>query len=145
MRPEISDGAIIFRRYKKIRQYLLLHYEAGHWDFAKGHLEAGEKAEQAARREIFEETGLKNIKLFNNFREVMQYWMWSYAQKKRGRPTRTLKTVTFFLGEAYGGNVRLSHEHTGYVWLPYNEAVKLATYKNAKDLIKKAEAFLAKH
>ena len=39
MISEKSAGAILFVKEKEPR-YLLLHYEAGHWDFPKGHVEA---------------------------------------------------------------------------------------------------------
>ncbi len=144
MRPEVSAGAIIFRRNKtkKRRDFLLLHYEAGHWDFAKGHLEGSETPVDAARREIFEETGLRRLRILPNFKHVIRYWMWSYTQKKRGRSVRIPKTVTFFIAEAFEDRVRLSNEHTGYVWLPYRDAAKLVTYKNAKELLRAAEELL---
>ncbi|KKR77847.1 MAG: hypothetical protein UU22_C0035G0003 [Parcubacteria group bacterium GW2011_GWA2_40_8] len=146
MRPEISAGAVIFRRYKKRREYLLLHYGSGHWDFAKGHLEGEETAQVAAKREIYEETGLRNLRFYPDYKENIKYWMWPYRHKQarsqvsaQTKPTKILKIVTFFLAESLSSAVRLSHEHSGYVWLPYKEALKMITYNSAKDLIKKAE------
>ena len=48
---EKSAGAVIFRKQNDAILYLLLHYEAGHWDLAKGHIEKGESLEETARRE----------------------------------------------------------------------------------------------
>lgn len=157
MALEKSAGAVIFRTHtprrsrpqrsrlrwpvKAYREYLLLRYDAGHWDFPKGHLEGLERPEDAARREIREETGLTVRRFVPGFRHSMRYWLWSYAKPAQGSK-RTLKIVTFFLAEASSRNVRLSHEHTGYAWLPYRDAVRLATYKSAKDLLRKGETFL---
>ena len=58
MEHEKSCGAVIFR-VGNATKYLLLHYEAGHWDFVKGHSEKGESEEETVRREILEETGLR--------------------------------------------------------------------------------------
>lgn len=43
MPVEKSAGAVIFRKEEGKIYYLLLHYQARHWDFPKGHLEKGEK------------------------------------------------------------------------------------------------------
>ncbi|GAI42981.1 unnamed protein product, partial [marine sediment metagenome] len=43
---EKSAGAVIFSRSDKKIEYLLLHYQAGHWDFPKGNIEKGEKLEE---------------------------------------------------------------------------------------------------
>ena len=45
------------------QQQVLMIYRNGCWDMAKGHIEAGESQEQAAIREVQEETGLQNIEL----------------------------------------------------------------------------------
>ena len=49
---EHSAGAVIFRKENERPLYLLLHYEAGHWGCAKGHVENSETIEETARREI---------------------------------------------------------------------------------------------
>ena len=123
------------------REYLLLRYEAGHWDLPKGHLEEGESEEDAARREITEETGLQIQKFITGFKEHTSFWFWSYPTKEGSRSRRTKKIVTFFLAETGERDVRISHEHTGYAWLPYKDALQLATYDNAKQLIRKGERF----
>src|SRR3989344_321242 len=65
---EVSVGAVVFREEnrggKKERLYLLLHYPSGHFDFPKGHVEAGETEEMTLRRETDEETGIRDLKVF---------------------------------------------------------------------------------
>jgi len=135
-----SAGAVIFRREKGQILYLLLHYEAGHWDFAKGHIEKGEKTEDTVRRETKEETGIDDIRFIPGFKETIKYWM-----RRRGKAEKgVLKFVVFYLAETKTKTIRLSFEHTGYMWLPYEEAVKKVTYKNAKDILRKAQQFLNK-
>lgn len=129
---------------KERREYLVLRYEAGHWDFPKGHLEEGETEEVAARREIFEETGLRVDGFVPGYKEQTSFWFWSYPEVPGGKSRRTKKIVTFFLAKTDNRDVRLSHEHTGYAWLPYKDAIQLVTYDNAKNLLKKAERLFRK-
>lgn len=48
------------------------------------------------------------------------------------------KTVIFFLAETRSKEVTLSEEHVGFIWLPYEEALKKLSYKNAKEILRKA-------
>ena len=52
---EHSAGVVLFRQMKDYREYLLLHYPSGHFDFPKGHLEEDETEREAAFRELEEE------------------------------------------------------------------------------------------
>ena len=58
MRYEKSCGALVFRRASQGLEVLLLKHRAGHWDFPKGHVEAGESEQETALREVLEESGL---------------------------------------------------------------------------------------
>ena len=76
MKHEHSAGAIIWRNKNNETQYLLIQSQPykqfkSAWAFSKGHLEAGETAQEAAKREIFEEVGLKPEKRIReqNFKE----------------------------------------------------------------------------
>lgn len=131
-----SAGIITFARKNHEQKYLILHYLSGHWDFPKGKLEPGETHPQAAHRELQEETGL-TAEIIPGFQESL-----SYTFKERGKLIK--KTVTFFVGACDEQPVRLSREHTGYLWLPYEKAHEKLTYQNAKDLLQKADEFLKK-
>ena len=137
MAKEKSCGAILFKKQKEGIKYLLLHYEAGHWDFPKGKQEKNEKEEQAAAREIKEETGVEDIEFVDGFREVIKYFY------KKDKET-VFKEVVFFLAESATEDVKLSFEHIGYAWLGYEHAFKRLTFNNSKELLRKANQFLYK-
>ena len=148
MPVERSAGAVIYRETKKGREYLLLHHPdsmnaraakpvKGHWDFPKGHVEKGEKTEDTVRREVREETGIAQIEFIAGFKETIRYFV------KIGEERR-LKFVAFFLASTRAKKVTVSFEHQGCAWLPYEEAYRRATYRGAKDLLEKADRFLAK-
>ena len=98
---EKSAGAVIFRKEKDIIKYLLLHYEARHWDLPKGHIEKGEKPEEAAKREVEEETGIKEIEFVPDFKETIKYFY-----KRDGQ--NFFKTVIFFLAKTKVKKVKIS-------------------------------------
>lgn len=134
MKRQFSAGIIIYHEYKGDVTYLLLHYVSGHWDFPKGKIEAGETEERAAHRELKEETGLSAI-IKPGFRESLEYIF-------KEHDVLIHKTVTFFVGKASKQEVRLSREHQGFAWLPYEEARSHVTYKNAREILKKAHDFI---
>ena len=134
MPREKSCGAVVFRKNGEV-EYLLLHYEAGHWDFVKGKVEPNESEKDTVIRELEEETGLTHTKFVGDFREEINYFF------RRGRK-KIYKEVAYFLIQAQNRKVELSYEHVGYEWLSYEKAMKKLTFKNAKDVLKKALIFL---
>lgn len=135
MREIISAGVVIYRVNNNVIEYLLLHHIAGHWDFAKGKVEAGETNEQAALRELHEEAGLKTS-LEQGFQESVEYKF----MERDGKMTK--KTVFFFLGRVAQEPVILSHEHKDFVWLPYKEAHAKMTFDTARRVLEKAHEFI---
>lgn len=135
MSLEYSAGAIIFRKQEGKRLYLLLHYQSGHWEFPKGHIEKGEQEKETVERETEEETGIKDIVFIEGFKEPIKYF---FRVKKR----KIIKTVIFYLAETKTEKIKLSEEHVGFKWLGYKEAKKQLTFKNAQKIIEKADRLL---
>jgi bis(5'-nucleosidyl)-tetraphosphatase len=141
MPKETSAGAIIVRREDGVPYYLLLHYPSSaktkgeYWDLPKGHIEKGETEEETVKREVQEETSLQDIQIFEGFREKIHYWF-------RFEGKTISKTVAFYVAETAQKGITISAEHTGFQWLPYEEALQELTYENAKQVLKKAHAFL---
>jgi len=139
MIEEISAGALIFRDdpVRSTRLFLVLHYPAGHWDFPKGAVEKGETEEQTAKREILEETGIRIDAFLLGFRKEIEYYY-------RRQNNLAHKRVIFFLAQTSESRVRISFEHSGYDWLTYDQLLRRLTFENAKNVLKEANAFLAK-
>ena len=146
MPREKSAGAVVFRKKDNKIYYLLLHYEAGHWDFPKGHIEKGESEEETAKREVREETGIEAIKIIKGFKELTKYFFRDTYNLKKGqeKPSLIFKTVVFYLAETKTKEVKISFEHIGYKWLPYEQSLEQLTFKKAKEILKKANQFLIK-
>ncbi len=145
MPKEKSAGAIIFRKEDNQIYYLLLHYHSGHWEFPKGHIEEGETNEQTVKREVAEETGITDIKIIPGFKQYIKYFFrQSYGlegEAKKQAPW-IFKLVVFYTARTGQKDIKISPEHTGFVWLPFAQALKKITYKNSKELLKKADDFI---
>jgi len=133
---EYSAGYIVFHLENGERRYLILHYPGGHFDFAKGHLEAGESNIQAALRELTEETGIENIKTIDGFEQSIIYTF----RRKEGLVE---KKVTFFLAETSDNVIKISHEHQGFLWLPYEQALTKITFENARSILRASEKYVS--
>lgn len=128
---ERSAGIVL----EKKGEYLILQYSAGHWDLPKGHVEEGESDEQAALRELKEETGISKVTFVPDFKETIHYFF--HREKKR-----VFKEVVFFLARVDDGKVKLSHEHKDFAWLKVKAALNRLTFDTAKNVVKKANTFL---
>jgi 8-oxo-dGTP pyrophosphatase MutT (NUDIX family) len=136
MKNEVSAGAVIFfLDSEKNVLYLVLHYAAGHWDLAKGHIEENETSQEAALREIVEETGLQ-VQLEDNFEQSYEYFY-----KDQGGQLIHKKAI-FFVARAHSHSVKLSFEHLSYKWLPFHEAIKQVTFANTRQLLQLADQWI---
>ncbi|MCD6529761.1 NUDIX domain-containing protein [Candidatus Bathyarchaeota archaeon] len=133
---ERSCGAIVFKKDGEIK-YLLLQYNPKYWGFVKGLNEKGESVEDTIRRELLEETGISEARFVGDFEDKVSYFY------RRGGKT-IYKEVIYRLMQTDSDKVKLSYEHIGYAWLPYEEALNRLRYKNAKKLLKKAHEYIRK-
>jgi len=131
-----SAGFVIYKDVNSSREYLILHYPGGHWDYPKGHVEEDDDNELGtALRELEEETGLSNVEVVPGFMSTIGY-------KYRHNGELQDKTVDFFLAKALSGDVGISHEHIDFLWLPFEQAIEKLTFDNAKDVLISAKGFL---
>ena len=132
MIEERSSGAVLFSETLSGRVFLLLNYPSGHWDFVKGNIENGETPRQTVIREIKEETCVVDVEFVNGFEDKIEY-----HYRRDGNIVH--KEVVFFLAKTKTTDVKISHEHLGFVWLSFNDALKKLTYKNAQNVLKKVK------
>jgi 8-oxo-dGTP pyrophosphatase MutT (NUDIX family) len=151
MPKEKSAGAIIYRREADNIYYLLLHYtpsekgKRGQWGFAKGHVEQGETDIETAKREVAEETGIEDLKIIPGFKEIEKYFFrknYGLEGEARKKAPWVFKLVVFFLAETKTKDVKISDEHIDFIWLPIDEAIKKTTFKDSKDLLRRANEFV---
>ncbi|NTW75959.1 MAG: NUDIX domain-containing protein [Candidatus Moranbacteria bacterium] len=140
---EVSAGSAVFRMENGKRLFLILRYPSGHFDFPKGHVEAGETEEEALRRETLEETGIDDLRILRG-RTSIRYFYTAKGEeaewrKREGRGLWIFKAVHFRPAETTRSAVTISEEHVGFEWLSYREARKKLTFENARRVLDMAE------
>lgn len=108
------------------------------WCLPKGHLEGDETPEQAAVREIAEETGIRG-------RLVTQIGTIDYWFTVEGRHIH--KTVHHYLLEAVGGRLTVEEdpdaEAIDVAWVPMTELGQRLAFVNERRIAQAAESYLA--
>ena len=135
MQKEVSAGIILYNDVNGRKEFLVLKYPGGHWDFVKGKIENSEEPKQTAIRETQEETGIVDVEFIDGFYEEISYTFY-VKNEEIG------KKVIFYLGKTKSTDVLLSHEHIDFVWLDFDDAMEKITYDNAKRILVKANNLL---
>lgn len=130
-------GLVVFDGEKFLLLHRVLHWSG--WEFAKGGIKAGEKIEEAIRRELFEETGIINGEVVGKIDEL------KYFDKNRG----VHSFVRNYLIKVSSNN-KISFEnqplvdgkrvveHDAFKWCFPVEAIKLLKHHNMKRTMKRA-------
>jgi bis(5'-nucleosidyl)-tetraphosphatase len=127
-----ASGVIIYYLEQNEPNFLLLRSRRDRsWGFPKGHLLEGEGLLSGAMRELWEETGIREVSLLPGFTEHVTY------RVNRGGRFRQ-KTVTYFLGRVETPTVRLSEEHSEHRWAIVEDARKTLTFENLRTLVTRA-------
>jgi ADP-ribose pyrophosphatase YjhB (NUDIX family) len=104
------------------------------WSLPKGHLEAGETLEQAAVREVAEETGIHGSIIGSL--GIIDFWF-----VVEGR--RVHKTVHHFLMRAIGGELSDDDiEVTEVAWFPLPDISEQLAYSDERNLLDQASRLL---
>jgi len=105
----------------------------GSWEAVHGHIEAGERPAEAARRELSEETGLAPLRLYNLSRVELFY------QHRQDEVALVPVFVAFVEADAA---VVLSAEHDRGEWLPVAEAARRFAWPRERRALEDAVALL---
>lgn len=128
---EPTSGGIVFRLTpdKKDIEVLLIQDSKGRWTIPKGHIEPGETAKMTARREIEEETGLKNFSVLA--------WLGKIHFKYRRADKLVLMTTQIYLVQALDAHEMPTGEKwmKGIAWFSFAEALDLIEYEDIEKLM----------
>jgi 8-oxo-dGTP pyrophosphatase MutT (NUDIX family) len=130
--PEFSAGGVVVRAGEVIVIVPVKRDAGGRrvLGLPKGHPDGDETAEQAAIREVREETGVE-AELLEELGEVA----YGYERGRRRRDKR----VRFFLFEYRSGDVEdHDHEIEEARWMPLAEAAESLSYAGEREMVSRA-------
>ena len=122
---ETTSGGIVFRRCPDQKLEILLMQDAkNRWTIPKGHVEPNEDPRATAEREIIEETGLKEMKVYD--------WLGKVNFRYRRGHTLVLMTMHIYMVQGLGNTDELKPEDwlNDIKWLPANEAIEKIAYED---------------
>jgi 8-oxo-dGTP pyrophosphatase MutT (NUDIX family) len=122
-------GGVVIRRVDGVIQYLIVNAKGkrDEWVLPKGHIEAAESAEQAARREVREETGIEA--LVRAELDSIEF----------PAPSGRVQGLFFLMEAVSQGQAR---EDRNVRWCSYEEAIRSLTFKEARRLVCQAHTSL---
>ena len=129
---EQSAGGVVIRTIEGTPHALVIRDPYKKWGLPKGHSEAGESLQEAALREVREETGLQDLRLGEEL--VTIDWVF----RVQGR--RIHKFATFYLMYSDRGDP-VPEEAEGITeceWVPLEEAPRRISYDNASEVARAA-------
>ena len=137
-RTEISAGGVVYRHEADGVEILLAARRTRRgelaWGLAKGGIEPDETVEDAAVREVREETGI-DADIEASLGETRYFYVWE--------DVRVRKTVHFFLMRATGGDVSDHDDEMEDVrWFPLERAMKRAAYRGEREVLARAAEHL---
>ena len=142
-KTDISYGAVPIFRAEDGWKVLLVHqisYRGPNdtfWILPKGHAEEGESPIDAARRELEEETGVKEVHV-----QTDQSFDVSYSFTHEG--VRIHKTVEYYVGicDSKDTEITLPNEIKDLRWCSFEEAKDLVTHQNTRGVLEAVEKTL---
>jgi ADP-ribose pyrophosphatase YjhB (NUDIX family) len=132
---DVSAGGVVYRRRDgRLEIVLVGRAQPPRWGLPKGAPTRRESLEEAALREVREETGIE-ARLVCPLAAI-DYWFTLNG-------VRHAKTVHFYLMEATGGDTaNHDHEYDLAEWFALPEARRVLSYRNEQKVLERAEAAL---
>jgi 8-oxo-dGTP pyrophosphatase MutT (NUDIX family) len=135
MFKEFSCGAVVYKIQNNSPIFLLVNSRQNKkWGFPKGHIENGENEIETAKREIYEETGIEDVKFIKNFRQEDVYVV--NGSISHTRDNMVEKHSIYFLALTLADPLDFDkNEIEELRWADIKQALELLSFTNQKKII----------
>jgi 8-oxo-dGTP pyrophosphatase MutT (NUDIX family) len=138
---QVSAGGVVYRKKRETIEVAII--KVGpiiRWQLQKGIVDEGETPEEAALREVREETGL--VAKIEAPLEKIEYW---YVSGGKTGKVRYHKFVHFYLMKYRSGKTDdHDHEVLEARWTPLVDAYRMLSFKSERELVEKARQLIGK-
>jgi 8-oxo-dGTP pyrophosphatase MutT (NUDIX family) len=133
----VSAGGVVYRSFEDQVLFVLVGRRRGnYWCLPKGRIEDNETEKQAAKREVFEETGISNVELGEKIGTI------SYEFYRKSTDTPYQKYVHFYLMAAASDGLNVGSEFDRAMWFPAEDAMRIVSHRKEKKIVDKAMRML---
>lgn len=134
---QVSAGGVVFRINKGTAEIVIVRIVPEmRWQLPKGIIDPGETIEEAALREVREESGIV-AELVSPI-ETIEYW---FVADRDGERIKYHKFVHFFLMQYKSGDIAdHDHEVDEARWVEIETALEMLEFKSERDVVTKAAA-----
>lgn len=131
-----SAGGVVISPNKAI---LLVNQKSNSWSLPKGHIEVNESAIDAAKREIYEESGVSDLTLIMALGTYSRYKI----AKSGGEDLSEMKHITLFLFKTNQMDLNpIDKDHPMAKWCSISEAISLLTHPKDKAFLAEKSALI---
>ena len=119
-------GGVVINEYDEV---IVVNQRGGSWSLPKGHIEINETELEAAIREIYEESGVKNLELIKTLGSYERYGLYDQS---------SLKTRTIFLLKTVKQNLNpVDPDNPEALWIHKNKVSEMLTHPKDKEFFSK--------
>ncbi len=127
VRETSSAGGVVINSSGKV---LIVNQKGTSWSLPKGHIEPGEKIINAAKRKVYEESGITKLDFVKKFASYQRYKI----DPKMGEDRSERKMITMFLFKTSENNLSpIDSENPEAKWVPREQVAELLTHPKDKE------------
>jgi 8-oxo-dGTP pyrophosphatase MutT (NUDIX family) len=127
---EPTAGGIVFRRNAKGEvEFLLIQDHKDRWTIPKGHIEEGETAQQAAKREIGEEAGLNDTEMLGWLGKI------HFRYRRIDKLVLISQQVYLMRVKTDGNEIQKEDWMNGIKWFSFYDALDAIEYEDIGKLM----------